>query len=198
MSADSFTVLSTYEQSITLSKSKFIAFLFPCISEASFKESLHEIKLKHPKATHHCFALLLTNPKRERAYDDGEPSGTAGLPILGQLKSHRLINVGVVVVRYYGGTKLGVSGLIAAYKQSAAEVIANATMVSYVEHSTLIVRGDYPALMKCLSFCRQHAWRTTLTTIEGVQCLEIQCEKSEKQRIEDKISVFSNVTTYVL
>jgi len=158
LSADSFTVLSTYEQSITLSKSKFISFLFPCISEASFKESLHEIKLKHPKATHHCFAFLLNNPHRERAYDDGEPSGTAGLPILGQLKSNCLVNVALIVVRYYGGTKLGVAGLIAAYKQSAANVIANATLVSYVEHSTLIVRGDYPALMKCLSFCRQQVW----------------------------------------
>jgi uncharacterized YigZ family protein len=101
--------------------SKFIAYTFPVMSVNEFKERLAEIKKEHPKATHHCFAYRLgLDGLQFRASDDGEPSGSAGRPILGQIDSKELTNVLIVVVRYYGGTLLGVPGLINAYKTAAA------------------------------------------------------------------------------
>lgn len=97
--------------------SKFIAFAFPIARVADFKKRLQELKDEHPKAAHHCFAYRIgTDGNTFRSSDDGEPSGTAGKPILGQLDSKQLTDVAVVVVRYFGGTLLGVPGLINAYK----------------------------------------------------------------------------------
>lgn len=100
--------------------SKFIGYLFPARSVEVFQGQLDQIKAKYPDATHHCYAYRIdpTNVQ-EFAQDDGEPSGTAGLPILNQLKSFEIVNAGLVVVRYYGGTKLGKSGLIEAYGYTA-------------------------------------------------------------------------------
>lgn len=101
--------------------SRFLAYAFPIQSVDDFKIQLKKLKEEHPKATHHCFAYRIgTDGNNFRANDDGEPSGSAGKPILGQLDSRQLINVAVVVVRYFGGTLLGVPGLINAYKTSAS------------------------------------------------------------------------------
>ncbi|MET0391628.1 MAG: YigZ family protein, partial [Chitinophagaceae bacterium] len=101
--------------------SKFIAFAFPLADAADFKEKLAAVKKEHPKATHHCFAYRLgTEGTSYRVSDDGEPSGSAGRPILGQIDSRELTDTLVVVVRYFGGTLLGVPGLITAYKTVAA------------------------------------------------------------------------------
>ncbi len=97
--------------------SRFLAYAFPIQSTDDFKKRLKELKEEHPKAVHHCFAYRIgTDGNNFRAGDDGEPSGSAGKPILGQIDSKELSNVAVVVVRYFGGTLLGVPGLINAYK----------------------------------------------------------------------------------
>jgi len=100
--------------------SKFLGYLFPAGSVKEFEKELNKIKSKYPDATHHCYAWRI-NPNKieEFTQDDGEPSGSAGLPILNQLKSFELLNCGCVVVRYFGGTKLGKSGLIQAYGHTA-------------------------------------------------------------------------------
>ncbi|WP_160713958.1 IMPACT family protein [Chitinophaga solisilvae] len=104
--------------------SKFLAYAFPVKSTEAVKECLLEVKKEHPKATHHCYAYRLgTDGMQFRANDDGEPSGSAGKPILGQIDSKQLTDVLVVVVRYFGGTLLGVPGLINAYKMSASMVL---------------------------------------------------------------------------
>ena len=104
--------------------SKFIAYAFPLNSVELFREKLNEVKKLHPKATHHCFAYRIgLDGNVHRVSDDGEPSGTAGRPILGQIDSKSLVNVLVVVVRYFGGTLLGVPGLINAYKTATALVL---------------------------------------------------------------------------
>ncbi|WP_245999630.1 IMPACT family protein [Paraflavitalea soli] len=104
--------------------SKFIAFAFPINTIEEFKQRLEEVKKEHPKATHHCFAYRIGTDKNVyRVSDDGEPSGTAGKPILGQIDSKELTNVLIVVVRYFGGTLLGVPGLINAYKSAASMVL---------------------------------------------------------------------------
>ncbi|MBW7676138.1 IMPACT family protein [Chryseobacterium chendengshani] len=100
--------------------SKFIGFAFPVNNEVELKNALAKIQSEHPKATHHCYAFRIgLNGENYRANDDGEPSGSAGLPIYNQLLANEITNVLVIVVRYYGGTKLGVSGLVKAYKDSA-------------------------------------------------------------------------------
>lgn len=116
--------------------SKFLAYLFPVNSAAAFKEILQNIKKEHPKAVHHCFAYRLgTDGNNFRSSDDGEPAGTAGKPILGQIDSRQLTDVAIIVVRYFGGTLLGVPGLINAYKSSAALAIQ---MVPAVKKSILV------------------------------------------------------------
>ena len=101
--------------------SRFIAYAFPVLSADDFKKRLKEIKEEHPKAAHHCFAYRIgTDGNNFRSSDDGEPSGSAGRPILGQIDSKELSNIAIIVVRYFGGTLLGVPGLINAYKTSAS------------------------------------------------------------------------------
>lgn len=101
--------------------SRFIAYAFPLSDQADFKEKLSALKKEHPKAVHHCFAYRLgLDGLNFRASDDGEPSGSAGKPILGQIDSRQLTDILVIVVRYFGGTLLGVPGLINAYKTATA------------------------------------------------------------------------------
>jgi uncharacterized YigZ family protein len=118
--------------------SKFIAYAFPLADVREFKEKLAVLKKEHPKAVHHCFAYRLgLDGLNFRVSDDGEPSGTAGRPILGQIDSKQVTNVLIVVVRYFGGTLLGVPGLINAYKSAAAlslqltAVIQKPVLVNY-------------------------------------------------------------------
>jgi uncharacterized YigZ family protein len=104
--------------------SRFLAYAFPIQSVEDFKKRLKELKEEHPKANHHCFAYRIgTDGNNYRSGDAGEPSGTAGKPILGQIDSKELTNTAIVVVRYFGGTLLGVPGLINAYKTSASLVL---------------------------------------------------------------------------
>lgn len=110
--------------------SKFLAFAFPVKKEEEVKVHLGKLRKEHPGANHHCYAFRIGADKLLfRANDDGEPSGTGGKPILGQIQSKDLTNVLIVVVRYFGGSLLGVPGLIAAYKGAAADAIANSKIV---------------------------------------------------------------------
>lgn len=124
--------------------SKFIAYAFPFKDENKIKEIIAELKALHPKARHHCWAYRLT-PDRTifRINDDGEPSGTAGRPILNVLLSMDVTNVMVVVVRYFGGTLLGVPGLINAYKTATQEALSNAEIVEKTVNDVYEVQFDY-------------------------------------------------------
>ncbi|WP_445431685.1 IMPACT family protein [Chryseobacterium indoltheticum] len=111
--------------------SKFIGFAFPVNNETELKSALDKIRTEHPKATHHCYAFRMgLNGENYRANDDGEPSGSAGLPIYNQLLAHEITNVLLISVRYYGGTKLGVSGLVKAYKESAKITLEEANIIT--------------------------------------------------------------------
>ena len=119
-----FTIEKTATAEFKERGSKVLAYAWPVKTADQVKECLQEVKKEHPKATHHCFAYRLgTDGLQFRANDDGEPSGTAGKPILGQIDSKQLTDVLVVVVRYFGGTLLGAPGLINAYKMSTAMVL---------------------------------------------------------------------------
>lgn len=127
--------------------SKFLAFAYPVRSEAEIREKLEALKKKYFDARHHCFAWMLGPEKQKfRAFDDGEPNHSAGDPILGQIRSHDLTNILIVVVRYFGGVKLGVGGLIGAYRAAAADVLANAIILEEEVSDVLEIRYNYAAL----------------------------------------------------
>jgi uncharacterized YigZ family protein len=135
--------------------SRFLAYAFPVLSADDFKKRLKELREEHPKAVHHCFAYRIgTDGNNFRAGDDGEPSGTAGKPILGQIDSKSLTNIAVIVVRYFGGTLLGVPGLINAYKTSTSlalqltPIIEKPVMVNYTLHFDYTLMNEVMLIMK--------------------------------------------------
>jgi uncharacterized YigZ family protein len=132
--------------------SKFIALTFPVASEEDVKARLTEVKKKYFDARHHCYAYVLGADKSKfRAYDDGEPNHSAGDPVLGQIRSRNLTNVLVIVVRYFGGTKLGVGGLVTAYKAAAEEAFNLAQIIEQQVSVTLVFEFTYyvtPVIMK--------------------------------------------------
>ncbi|MEZ4907913.1 MAG: YigZ family protein [Saprospiraceae bacterium] len=124
--------------------SKFIAYAYEIENEVQFKEYLEQIKKEHFKARHHCFAYKIgLNEDNFRYNDDGEPGGTAGLPIFNQIKSYNLTNVAVIVVRYFGGTKLGVSGLIQAYKTATIEAFENTVIIEKHIENNIEIEYDF-------------------------------------------------------
>lgn len=121
-----YTATKISEADISIKNSKFISYCFSATNEGEVQEFITQLKLKNKGANHFCYAYRFGKIKiNERANDDGEPSGSAGLPILNALKSNKLTNTAIVVIRYFGGTKLGQSGLIKSYKQAAIESIEN-------------------------------------------------------------------------
>ena len=126
--------------------SRFLAFAYPVDSENAIKEAIDTLKKKYYDARHHCFAWVLGAGKKQfRAFDDGEPNHAAGDPILGQIRSKDLTNVLIVVVRYFGGTKLGVGGLISAYKIAAAAALDQASIIEKEVTETVTLTYAYEA-----------------------------------------------------
>jgi uncharacterized YigZ family protein len=136
--------------------SKFIAYSYPVEKQEDFKSRLAALKKEHPKASHHCFAYRLgTDGNNFRLSDDGEPSGTAGKPIMGQIDSKQLTNVLVVVVRYFGGTLLGVPGLINAYKTATALVLQLSPVVQKQVEADYLVQFDYTQMNEVMMILKQ-------------------------------------------
>ena len=136
--------------------SKFLAYAFPVRHESEVSRILQQVRKAHPKARHFCTALrLFPDASLERSNDDGEPSGSAGKPILGQLVKNKLTNVLLVVVRYFGGTKLGVPGLIEAYKTSAANAIQSGNIIEQKVYSKVRIHMQYDTHPPFLNFCKQ-------------------------------------------
>jgi uncharacterized YigZ family protein len=137
--------------------SKFLAFVFPVKNKDDFKKHIQSLKKEHPKAVHHCFAYRIgSDGNNFRVSDDGEPSGTAGKQILGQIDSANLIDILVIVVRYFGGTLLGVPGLINAYK-TATELALQCTPVikKYVEEN-YILQFNYTEMNSIMSILKKY------------------------------------------
>jgi uncharacterized YigZ family protein len=136
--------------------SRFIAYAFPIDSVTAFKEKLAEIKKEHPKATHHCFAYRLgLDGNTFRVSDDGEPSGSAGKPILGQIDSKQATNILIIVVRYFGGTQLGIPGLINAYKTAASMVLQVTAVVPKPVLLQYRIQFDYTQMNEIMRLVKQ-------------------------------------------
>lgn len=183
--------------------SKFIGLIFPCKNNEDFDHELQALKKEYWDASHHCYAYRL-NPEKvtEFSSDDGEPSGTAGLPILNQLKSSDLLDVGAVVVRYFGGTKLGKPGLIEAYGKGARQAIKfskllSIELVQFIEvgypyaqenivnklilnHDLVEQKADYLADVTKLFACPQSNAKAFLDELESLQHLDIEFTKLSK------------------
>ena len=137
--------------------SKFIAFAFPIANVADFKKQLQRLKDEHPRAAHHCFAYRLgTDGNTFRSSDDREPSGSAGKPILGQIDSKQLTDLAVVVVRYFGGTLLGVPGLINAYKTVAALALQTTPVVQKAIEIKYRLQFDYTRMNEVMMISKKY------------------------------------------
>lgn len=143
---DSFRTISQPSEGIyTEKRSKFLAFAIPVENVEEIKDIVAQYQKKYYDARHVCYAYMLGAERTEfRANDNGEPSGTAGKPILGQINSNELTNILIIVVRYFGGIKLGTSGLIVAYKQAAAEAIAAAEIIEKTVDTNITFMFEYP------------------------------------------------------
>ena len=152
-----FTISRTSQGLYKDRSSKFFYFSFPVKNEEEIKTHLAELRKKHHDARHHCFAWVLgKDGEQYRANDDGEPNHSAGDPILGQIRSNRLTNILIVVVRYFGGTKLGMSGLIQAYKTSAAMAIEENEIIEEQVKASVSIHFPYPVMNDVMKLIKTH------------------------------------------
>ncbi|QGY42097.1 YigZ family protein [Maribellus comscasis] len=174
--------------------SKFLSYAFPVHSEEEIKEHLLRLKKEHHSARHHCYAWRLgTEEITFRANDDGEPSSTAGKPILGQLQSFEVTNILIVVVRYFGGTLLGVSGLINAYKSAAADVLSKTKIITKTIERRYQLHFNYPVLNDVMNIIKQENF-TILNTKFEIDCLlDLSVRKSEAEKAEQIFTNFYGV-----
>jgi uncharacterized YigZ family protein len=174
--------------------SRFIAYACPVKSVEEFKATLNEIKKEHPKATHHCFAYRIgLDGNTFRVSDDGEPSGSAGRPILGQIDSKGMVNVLVVVVRYFGGTLLGVPGLINAYRSAAALALQMTPLVQKQVEQEFRVHFDYTQMNEVMMMARQYNCRVVKQEIQLFCDLVLAVPKNRVAEVSYKLREMRNV-----
>ncbi len=152
------TIKQLSEGTYSEKRSKFLAFAIPVTSVGEVKERVAEYQKKYYDARHVCYAYMLGAERTEfRANDNGEPSGTAGKPILGQINSNELTDILIVVVRYFGGIKLGTSGLIVAYRQAAAEALAAAEVVEKTVDEDVTFLFEYPFMNDVMRIVKEES-----------------------------------------
>jgi len=151
------TINNTESASFKIQRSEFIAFLYPIEEDRQIKEILSAHNEKYKDATHNCYAYVLGKKQETRYFSDqGEPSGTAGKPILNTLLKHNLTNVLAIVTRYYGGVKLGVRGLIDAYSEVVEQVIHKSVLIDFIPYIQYLIRSDYSVLETLKHQLRQY------------------------------------------
>ena len=182
------TVAAPAEAACRERSSKFLAWIYPVRSEEEIRGHLDALRKRFFDATHHCYAWRL-GPRGEafRANDDGEPSGTAGKPILGQLLSNELTDCLIVVVRYFGGTKLGVPGLIAAYKESAAAAIEAAQIVERTVDRIVTVDFPYVAMNDIMRAVKELQPRIEEQTFDNLCTLRLTIRESRADLLEERL-----------
>jgi uncharacterized YigZ family protein len=165
--------------------SKFYGYAFPVLSEEDIKIKLEEIKSKHHAARHWCYAWQLGhNTKTYRVNDDGEPRNSAGMPIYGQIQSFEITNVLIVVVRYFGGTKLGVGGLIQAYKTAARLALDNAGIIEKTVEVIYVLNFDYALINKVMRIIKENSLQIT-DQKSSLKCsLTIRVRKNDALKIK--------------
>jgi len=194
LSDEYYSIASPSEGIFKDQKSKFLSFAFPVESEKEVKEQLEKIRREYHDARHHCVAFRIGyDGVLWRASDDGEPSGTAGRPILGQIDSAALSDVAVVVVRYFGGIKLGVPGLIAAYKAAAYDAIRNAQIITKVAGRWYSLSYDYSQMPDVMKIVKE------LSLPQRFQDFSQECRLQVRVRLsleKDFLERINNLTNF--
>ncbi len=186
---DSYKTIEGGAEAVFKDKSsKFLAYAWPVEDEGRVKEYLDALRKKYYDATHHCYAWRM-GPHGEhfRTNDDGEPSGTAGKPILGQILSCGLTNILIVVVRYFGGTKLGVPGLINAYRESAREVLENCRIVERTVDVHFTLRFAYPAMNGVMRVVKEVNPNVLEQSFDNVCIMRLSIREGEAGRLQTKL-----------
>ena len=151
-----YHIQSDHQTEIIIKKSRFITYLHRCEQEADAKEYMRQIRKEHPKASHHCYAMILgNNDEIQRSNDDGEPSGTAGMPMLEVLHQNQIQDILAITVRYFGGIKLGTGGLVRAYSSSVAQALKEAIITQRVRMQKCRLRFSYDMIGKMDHFFRK-------------------------------------------
>ena len=187
---DTYNMLATRGDGLYKEKgSKFIAEAFTVMSEDEAKAAITEIKKKYFDARHHCFAYMIGPDKKTfRSSDDGEPSGTAGKPILNQILSKDVTNACVVVTRYFGGIKLGTSGLINAYKTAARDALDNAQIVEKTINEFYSLEFEYPLMNEVMRIMKEEDLVQLNPRFELDCYLEFSTRKNSASKIFEKFS----------
>jgi uncharacterized YigZ family protein len=187
-----YTIQDCSEGYYKESGSKFLAFAYPVDSEIEIKAKIEHLRKKYFDATHHCFAWTLGPDKaRFRAVDDGEPNHSAGDPILGQIRSKNLTNVLVVVVRYYGGVKLGVGGLIQAYKLAAEEALSNSQIIEREVTEKFLIRYPYDETPDVMKLIKEFDVKILSQEYAEDCLLKAQVKLKEKDEFTNKITLLN-------
>ncbi len=166
--------------------SKFIAKIHPVENEHDIKEILENLRSEYYDARHHCYAYILGPDKSNwRANDDGEPSGSAGKPIHGQLLSNDLTNILAVVIRYFGGTKLGIPGLINAYREAVKDALSQAVILEKTVNETFLLEFDYPVMDLVMRTIKEKNYTIVATKFE-INCqIRFEVRKAEATQALD-------------
>ena len=187
------TIAAPVEEVIFKEKSsKFLGYAFPVTSEEEIKAHLEAVKKAHFSARHWCYAWQLGygRHQRYRANDDGEPNNTAGIPIYGQIQSFELTNILVIVVRYFGGIKLGVGGLVQAYKATAQLTLQETEIEEKLITEELIINFDYPLMNKVMRVVKEQNLTITAQHLTESCELHLAIRQSDYAKIEE---IFNNL-----
>lgn len=187
-----FTLKSKAEGIHKEKGSKFLAFAYPVYTETEIKDRLDALKREYVDARHHCYGWMLGADKRHfRAFDDGEPTHTAGDPILGQIRSKGLTNVVVVVVRYFGGVKLGVGGLIAAYKAAAEDALNSATVIELEVYERVKLRYDYASTTEVMRLLKEFDLKIIQQDFAEACFLEANLAVRHRDKFNEKVNLMN-------
>jgi uncharacterized YigZ family protein len=193
---DSYKTIKTPSEGFFKDRgSKFFGYAYPISSEQELKLKIEELKKEHHTARHHCYAYRLKQDYSVyRANDDGEPTNAAGKPILGQIDAKELTNVGVVVVRYFGGTKLGVGGMMNAYKTAALEALNNAEIIECTIDEEFEISFGYPEMNTVMRFIKDLGVEIKSQKMEMDCKIIFAIRKKEAQKAQDKFTGLKNIS----
>ncbi|WP_317165113.1 IMPACT family protein [Cyclobacterium salsum] len=187
---DTYLTLKTPANGLYKEKgSKFLSFAYPVEDEAEIQQILDELKKSYHDARHHCYAYILgKNQDVYRANDDGEPHHSAGDPILGQLRSRGLTQSLVVVVRYFGGVKLGVGGLVRAYKTAAAEAIEASEVIQKTRVASISMRFDYLSMDEVMHLIQRHNLKISDQKFDLRCQIRVECRQKQEDEVRKILS----------
>ncbi len=190
MAEDTYKTIAEKAESVyTEKRSKFIAIALPVRTIEEVKSYLDEYQKKYYDARHVCYAYMLgANRKDFRANDNGEPSGTAGKPILGQINSNELTDILIVVVRYFGGIKLGTSGLIVAYRTAAAQAITEATVIEKTVDEDISVIFEYPFMNDVMRIVKEESPEIIEQKYDMDCIMRLRIRMSMMERLRSRLS----------